>query len=70
MFTTERGISRFNLEVEDELQAYEDLQNDPMITILDVTKIKLTDKEMLGEGQMTQTDRLIWVVEWEKKVIS
>jgi hypothetical protein len=71
MYQTRKRCLRFNLGVAAEVEAYEELLNNPNAVILDRIKEKISDRDMDPEtGRVISIrDHLELVVTWQERTL-
>lgn len=71
MYNLKRHCKKFNTDDEKDMEAYSEILNNPLCSVISEKNEKLTTKHFDDEGKPTyQEDKLIKVVSWEEKVLA
>lgn len=63
-----KKTERFNIKIDEQLKAYDEILNDPFSTILEVREIKETESYYGEEGGLTsKVDHIYLVVTYETR---
>jgi len=70
VYNIKRRLAKFDTEISTELEAYEDILNNPLCTITECHRERLVEKRF-DDGKLTGMDeRIVLVVEWDEKYIA
>lgn len=71
MYTTKKRVKRFNMNEITDVEAYQDILNNPNALILESVKEKITSREMDPESGrvISMEDHLEFVVTWQEKTL-
>jgi hypothetical protein len=71
VFNTKTQTKKFDTDKQEDLDEYDEILNNPLCTVTQSWKEKLTDKEFDPEtGKMcSMNERLILVISWEEQVL-
>lgn len=69
MYRSIKRTKSFDLNIEKDLLAYDEILNNPMCTILREIKEKIGERSFNDEGKISGFhDRLVLIVTWEEKI--
>jgi len=68
MYSTHTKTEQFDLSIKRDREAYSEIIDDPLSTIISVIKEKLTEKAMDEEGNPSYiNEKIVLVVTWQEK---
>lgn len=71
MYQTVKRTRSFDVGIEKDLLAYDEILNNPLCTILREIKEKISERSFNDEGKIAGfNDRLFLIVTWEEKIFS
>ena len=69
MYKTEKDVKRFNFTVDDDLEEYKEILNDPLCSIIEERKVTHTETHF-NDGKPAGTTKIDYmVITWEKRTL-